>query len=279
MSGGIFISYCRNDDSFLAGRLYARLLENFPQDKVFMDLDRVAHAEDLVKAIGEAIESSDILIAVIGKRWFTCGLEHLGDQVHLELAAAFTRNILVILVLREGASKPQDNELPNALKTLPRLHAWRISVAYIDADCGRIASAIHDFCSLLVREAASDWLVEEGRVKVATAYFFLKMFFSHHGLEEDVESGLELPRIKRGPDEGYRYELDDQREKATSPRQRSKWDIEKLLRYLPVERLDHILRRVMHPDRVERQRRAFYRFSTRSGSQRGSDGICKAVRC
>jgi len=51
MSGGIFISYRRNDTSSLAGRLYDRLLENFPQDKIFMDLDRVAVGEELVKTI------------------------------------------------------------------------------------------------------------------------------------------------------------------------------------------------------------------------------------
>jgi hypothetical protein len=60
---------CRDDTSFLAGRLYERLLEHFPQDKIFMELDRVAHGEDLVKTIEKAIESSDILIVVIGKQW------------------------------------------------------------------------------------------------------------------------------------------------------------------------------------------------------------------
>jgi hypothetical protein len=36
--------------------------------QIFMDLDRVAHGEDLVKTIGKAVASSDQLIAVIGRQ-------------------------------------------------------------------------------------------------------------------------------------------------------------------------------------------------------------------
>jgi hypothetical protein len=64
-------------------------LEHFPQNKIFMNLDRVAHGEDLVKTIEKAIESSDIFIAVIGKttrrnrkdfaRWGTSRQDHFSD--------------------------------------------------------------------------------------------------------------------------------------------------------------------------------------------------------
>jgi hypothetical protein len=87
MSGGIFISFRRDDTSFLVGRLYEWLLESFPQSKIFLELDRVSHSEDLVKAIEEVIESCDVLIVFISKRWLISDLESLDDHVRLELAA------------------------------------------------------------------------------------------------------------------------------------------------------------------------------------------------
>src|SRR6516164_3570111 len=108
MSGGIYISYRRDDASFLARRLYDRLSEDFPQTEIFMDLDRVAHGEDLVKTIEKAIESSDFLVVIIGKQWLS-DLENLDDHVRLELAVVFKRNIRagVIPMLAEGASMPR----------------------------------------------------------------------------------------------------------------------------------------------------------------------------
>ena len=89
-----------------------------------MDLDRVVHGEDLVKAIEKAIESSNILIAVISKRWPISDPDGLEDCVRLELAAAFKRNIRVIPVLVEGASMPRRDELPDGLKVLAALDTW-----------------------------------------------------------------------------------------------------------------------------------------------------------
>src|SRR5271165_1117420 len=106
MSGGIFISYRRNDASFPARRLYHRLVDHFPEKKVLMDVDRVVHGEDLVKTIEKIIESSDVLIAIIGKGWLISSLESPDDYVRFELATALERNIPVIVVLVDGASPP-----------------------------------------------------------------------------------------------------------------------------------------------------------------------------
>ena len=84
----------------------------------------MAHGEDLVKAIEKAIESSDVLIALIGKRWPISDPDGLDDCVRLELAAAFKRNIRVIPVLVEGASMPRRDELPDGLKVLAALDTW-----------------------------------------------------------------------------------------------------------------------------------------------------------
>jgi hypothetical protein len=163
MSGGIFISYRRDDASSLAGRLFERLLKHFPQNKIFMDLDGVAHGEDLVKTIEKAIESSHVLIAVIGKRWLTTNLESLDDYVRLELTGAFKRNIRVIPVLVEGASMPRYDELPDHLKALATLNAWQISDANFEVDCFRLVSTVRHNLDNLREEGLEPGLRERQR--------------------------------------------------------------------------------------------------------------------
>jgi hypothetical protein len=143
MSGQIFINY-RSDDISIAARLYGLFLEHFPQSKILMDVDRGVHGEDLVKTIEKAIESSDVLIAVVGKGWLPGCLEGPDDYVRLELASAFKRNIRVIpvLVLVEGVSMPRFYELPDDLKALARLNALQISDTGFDADYHRLVTAI-----------------------------------------------------------------------------------------------------------------------------------------
>jgi hypothetical protein len=108
-----------------------------------MDLDRVAHGEDLVKTIEKAIESSDFLVVIIGKQWLS-DLENLDDHVRLELAVVFKRNIRagVIPMLAEGASMPRYDELPDDLKVLALLDALQVSDASFEADYRRLGSSL-----------------------------------------------------------------------------------------------------------------------------------------
>jgi tetratricopeptide (TPR) repeat protein len=154
MSGGIYISYRRDDASSLAGRLYARLLEHLPQDNIFMDVDRVAHGEDLVKTIEKAIESTEFLIAVIGK-------QSLNDRMRVELATAFKLYVQVIPVLVEGASMPFSCPPPCYLRALARLSALEISDTNFDASCRLLISVIPDrLVGFLDQQGRSQEVVE-----------------------------------------------------------------------------------------------------------------------
>jgi hypothetical protein len=70
VSGQIFISYRRDDTPAWARLLYDRLLQQFSQNEIFMDVD-MDLGVDFVKAIDESVGSCDVLIAVIGRRWLT----------------------------------------------------------------------------------------------------------------------------------------------------------------------------------------------------------------
>jgi hypothetical protein len=71
VSGGIFISYRRQDTSDVAGRLYDRLTDRFGEDQVFMDVDTIELGVDFAEVITRAVGTCQVLLAVIGLQWLT----------------------------------------------------------------------------------------------------------------------------------------------------------------------------------------------------------------
>jgi hypothetical protein len=130
----VFISYRRQETSHLAGRIYDRLAERFGEDRVFMDVDSIEPGLDFSDAIQQAVGSSDVLLALIGRNWLTatdeagrCRLDDPDDIVRLEVEAALERGIRVIPVLAEGATMPRRQDLPDSLAALVRRNAVRLS--------------------------------------------------------------------------------------------------------------------------------------------------------
>jgi hypothetical protein len=97
LPGRIFISYRRQETAWPAGRLYEVLVEHFPPEQVFKDVDNIEPGEDFVERITAAVESCDVLLALIGPQWLTitnkkgqCRLDDPGDYVRLEIETALT---------------------------------------------------------------------------------------------------------------------------------------------------------------------------------------------
>lgn len=67
VTGGIFISYRREETDAYAGRLYDRLSSRFGEERVFMDIDSIPLGDDFVDVITNKVESCDVLLALIGK--------------------------------------------------------------------------------------------------------------------------------------------------------------------------------------------------------------------
>jgi formylglycine-generating enzyme required for sulfatase activity len=142
---GIFISYRREDSGGYAGRLYDRLQQRFPSDRLFMDIDTIKPGQDFVQVLETAIGACDVVLAIIGRYWLTITdesghprLEHPEDFVRLELASALARNIWIIPVLVGGAAVPRSTDLPDALKALVRRQAFEISDTRFHQDADRL---------------------------------------------------------------------------------------------------------------------------------------------
>ncbi len=146
----VFISYRRDDSLGHAGRLYDHLAAHF-KDKVqvFMDVDVIRPGEDFVRHIEDAVGSCDLLLAVIGRRWFSVAgeatrrLDDPDDFVRLEIESALASpRVKVLPVLVEGAEMPRAADLPESIRPLARLNAMELDDRRWTADLRRLSATV-----------------------------------------------------------------------------------------------------------------------------------------
>ncbi|MFI5954762.1 toll/interleukin-1 receptor domain-containing protein [Cryptosporangium sp. NPDC051539] len=149
ISKRIFLSYRRADSQDVAGRLFEALWPRFGPQNVFIDVDSVRPGRDFVDAMLEAVESVDVVIAVIGRSWLSSTdsdgrrrLDDPHDSVRLEVETALRLGKQVIPVLVGGAGMPRAEELPAALAPLARRNAIGLSHTTFRGDLERLVVAI-----------------------------------------------------------------------------------------------------------------------------------------
>jgi hypothetical protein len=139
LPGRIFISYRRQKTAWPAQLLYDLLVEHFPAEQVFKDVDHIDSGEDFPQRVTAAVASSDVLLAIIGPEWLTITdkngqrrLDNPEDYIRLEIEAALTRKIRVIPILVDDAQMPRANQLPPTLAPLVRRNAVEINPQTFD---------------------------------------------------------------------------------------------------------------------------------------------------
>ena len=141
----IFISYRRGETGGYAGRLHDRLVAEFGDAAVFMDLSAIDPGVDFEERIEEAVGGAEAVLVMIGRDWLdaTDGtgrrrLEDPGDFVHREVLGAIQRDALVVPVLVHGAEMPSPEQLPEPLRSLGRRNAMVLSDAGWARDVDRL---------------------------------------------------------------------------------------------------------------------------------------------
>jgi hypothetical protein len=121
----VFLNYRRSDTAPYARLLGDALRSRFGEEHVFTDVDAIGLGADFPRVIAERVESSDVLLALIGKEWLTATgeqgerrLAEAGDWVRLEIETALQRDVPVVPTLVEGATMPSPHDVPDALKPL-----------------------------------------------------------------------------------------------------------------------------------------------------------------
>lgn len=146
--GGIFLSYRREDAAPYARLLQFQLRARFPHARIFIDFDSIEAGADFAEVIDEAIDSSAVLVALVGCRWATLADDHgrrldsPHDLVRFEIRAALERGVRVIPVLVDGARPPHRRELPDDLQGFSRLNALALSYERYEYDAGRLLDVI-----------------------------------------------------------------------------------------------------------------------------------------
>ncbi len=145
----IFISYRRADTSGYVIAIYDRLAKQYDPAHIFRDLDTIDYGDDFVERLEQAVQSCDVLLAVIGRNWVSVTdsngrrrLDNPHDFVRLEVATALRRGIRVIPLLVGGASMPYADELPDDLKSLSRRNALEVSDRDFHPHMDRLIHAI-----------------------------------------------------------------------------------------------------------------------------------------
>ncbi len=123
-----------------------------------MDVDTIEAGLDFVEVLQNAVQSCDVLVALIGRSWLNIKdetgkrrLDNPEDFVRIEIAAALDRDIRVIPVLVDGAPMPRSTELPENLKPLARRNALQVNHHSFNADARRLISQLE-----LALKAAED---------------------------------------------------------------------------------------------------------------------------
>jgi hypothetical protein len=148
-SGGVFISYRRQDTAPYARLLREELSRRVGPSQVFMDVDSIEVGVDFAEAIQRAVDSCQVLLALVGPRWLTITdaegqrrLDDPGDTVRLEIEAALARNVRVIPVLVDNTLMPRHQQLPESLMPLARRNALELTYNRYEYDLGRLLKAV-----------------------------------------------------------------------------------------------------------------------------------------
>ena len=121
----VFMSYRRDDSSYVADRICEALSARLGAGSVFKDIDAIPLGADLREVIGNSVATCRVLLAIVGKEWLSVTdpngrprLDNAEDYVRIEIESALERNIPVIPVLVRGAAMPRADELPDSLAAL-----------------------------------------------------------------------------------------------------------------------------------------------------------------
>ncbi|MBW4460733.1 MAG: toll/interleukin-1 receptor domain-containing protein [Nodosilinea sp. WJT8-NPBG4] len=121
----IFISYRRITSIDIAGRIYDRLVAHFGENSVFKDGDSIPFGVDFRHHLEQEVSHCPVLLAIIDHQWLKVAdahgkpkLANPSDWVRVEIEAALRRDRLVIPVLVNGATLPEDATLPEGLRGL-----------------------------------------------------------------------------------------------------------------------------------------------------------------
>jgi hypothetical protein len=150
------------------------LSQRIPDVRVFMDLDSIEGGVDFAREIREAVNSSAVLVALIGPDWATLAdnagarrLDKPDDYVRFEIRTALECGARVIPVLIDGAEPLRPQQLPAEIEELARLNALELGYVRYQYDIDRILDNIQRVLAPIREREEADRLAREEAARQA----------------------------------------------------------------------------------------------------------------
>jgi hypothetical protein len=122
MGPKIFLSYRREETRHVSRLIHERLAAAFGKESIFFDVHKLLVGHDFREGINKAVDHSQIMVAVIGRRWLHLlhqrEAKRETDWVRYEVERALERGATVVPVLVGGARPLPEGSLPDRLQRL-----------------------------------------------------------------------------------------------------------------------------------------------------------------
>ena len=148
----IFISYRRDDTNHQAGRLMTSLAHHFGTEQIFRDKQSIPPGVKWRDEVHETLTGGMTVLALIGEKWVTATdpsgqrfIDSPSNNNRLELEAALRLELKTIPVLVDGADVPKEHELPESLRELLTVNAFRLRDSDWDKDARELIEKLESF--------------------------------------------------------------------------------------------------------------------------------------
>ncbi|MFK8015901.1 MAG: toll/interleukin-1 receptor domain-containing protein, partial [Gammaproteobacteria bacterium] len=156
MTTKVFISYRRGDVDAEAGRLRDSLVQALGQDAVFLDVSTIAPGKSFPNEILDALQESNVILAVIGPGWLGAHdefhrrrLDKEEDWVRKELSIALKDSTTTVIpVLLKDTKMPPAEALPEEIALLCTQNAaMPIQTDTFERDIGPLINHVTTLCN------------------------------------------------------------------------------------------------------------------------------------
>jgi exo-beta-1,3-glucanase (GH17 family) len=163
----VFISY-RHQDRWVARIIYDSLADAFRVENIFFDVHKLQIGHDYRAGINQALDQSEILIAIIGKDWLEALRSRQGndkrDWVRYEIQRALELGLVIVPTLVDGGRMPEEAELPPELAQLAYAQAITIHQdVHLDASLTLLVQELRKLGLATAPRRAQFWDQYEGR--------------------------------------------------------------------------------------------------------------------
>lgn len=165
----IFISYRREDSAHFANLLRYKLGEEFGKDQIIFDISQVRSGQRFDDVLRASLETSDVLVAVIGPKWKEMLTQREGkeDFVRQEISMALKRGMIVIPVVLDSVDIPNRSTLPAEIQEFMAHQAKRMKHETFEQDAKELIADIQ-FNRQQLRSKLRD--KRRGKAPIPTSY-------------------------------------------------------------------------------------------------------------